>query len=261
MDFEFKNRYIEPMSEDIPLIKVNSEELKSLDKDISKKDREDMYLSVSKDTIPFKRVIIELDESTESLYITRTEYSFDTIKNVLDCKWALKVNDDGFQLAFKWSVDFKTGGVIGKVFFSKELNQKMDLEKTEMFKKFAFETNCLYKKTLNLYLFIMGYILKSDNVIYKEDAILQKQTGKQQITGIVNKNTTKVIPLTKPTVIVISDVIKENNRTRIQRKSCDYQFSRRGHWARSKKTGKKWWVKEAIVNADKPLKQSIYKLK
>ena len=78
MDFEFKNRYIEPMSEDIPLIKVNSEELKSLDKDISKKDREDMYLLVSKDTIPFERVIVELDESIESLYITRTEYSFDT---------------------------------------------------------------------------------------------------------------------------------------------------------------------------------------
>lgn len=255
MEVQLKARYIEPFADDLPVVKTTTQEIVNIDEMLREKAIDNQ--------IALSDFVLELDEEDDNIRnITILQFKFSSETQELNVKFGFKAKgDEDNMTCLRWTSDALTKELKGKVFVSKELiNSMLEDDLNELLKNLLVD-DALYPKALRMFEVVNNYIVSNDRVIYKtSNATVENNADvkKKQYTNKLHKKSENIQPISlgKATVINLSDV----HRTVTYRKPCEYQFTRRGHWCHSKKTGKKWWVKEATINKDKPKKKTIYKL-
>lgn len=146
---------------------------------------------------------------------------------------------------------------------NKEQCQKFGEEQVLTIAK-RFSQNDMWRDIQETFFITMSYLsmykhTKAVSPIYEKETQNIVRTRKTSSDSTRKSNPEAIRKISLSPVINLEETIKYI-RHYSSKRPCDYQFQRRGHWAQSKKTGKKWWVREATVNADKPPKRTVYKL-
>lgn len=248
-----KERYVEPFSKELPIVKATTQELINIDNMLQEKTIDTQ--------IALSEFVLELDEDDKNIRnITVLQFKFSSETQTLNVKFGFRTRkEEDSMTCLQWTSDIVTKALIGKVFISKELVKSMLEDDLNNLIKNLLIDDALYPKALRMFSVVNAYIALNDRVEYKtSSASINNNANKKHYTKKLQQRSdnTHTISLAKPTVINLSEI----HRTTVHHKSCEYQFIRRGHWRHIKKTGKKTWVKESIVNKDKPRKKTIYKL-
>lgn len=247
-EITFKQRYMQSFSEDIPVIKTSLNHLEKIDE-----NRQESLELLMNNEPPFNHFKLEVEE-----WIFEYENKDD---GIIVCKFGMtEQNTKDIFPFFSWEYSFKKE-VYDKLQINKKLYEVMTKEEIlELTQDMFSEEVNMYSQTINIYIIVSGYLLSKERTyeekMYEESKRSTSSVKKSNINSTAKQN--KIIDLTKSarTIIYLNDDYDKTST----RKKCAYQFTRRGHWAHSKKTGKKWWVKESKINKDKPKKQSTYKL-
>ncbi len=250
----FKQRYMQSFSEDIPVIKTSLGQLEKIDE-----NRQELLELLMNNNPPFNHFLLEVEEWTlEGLTVFEYENKGD---GILSCKFGMtEQNTKEVFPFFSWEHNFKKD-TYSKLQINKKLYEVMTKEEVlELTQEMFSEKVNMYSQTINIYVIVSGYLLSKERTyeekVYKESKRPVSTVKKSNIDSTSKQN--RIIDLTKNarTIIYLNDDYNKTNN----RRKCEYQFTRRGHWAHSKKTGNKWWVRESKINKDKPKKQSTYKL-
>lgn len=206
----------------------------------------------------------------------------DSLKNIAVNEYKLVI-DDKRMYVIQYEGEFAIFNPQSKIIYT--VSGKLVLSEDTNQAREGVYVNCLNTRIfLGAALLINEYLNSEIRLKEKESRKRNLNTNDKTVTEELNtpelsESSKQYIPEEFNSLNVTDDVVErtvnkertiyittdeKTNRIKrvgeIQRRSCDYQFTRRGHWARSKKTGKRWWVREAVVNADKPIKETVYKI-
>lgn len=268
----FKGKFFkEGFSKELPIIEATEEELykvRDVVLDLNDRDFNKFMYLTDNYKMPIENLIISITDTKNSFKNT-----IQVIKKngILNC--IVGVND---SIILEYNVT-PYEVLVSKVFYNKQ--DPLVENGYEMF----FKEACNPTRILNTYLLIVGAIFLATNnnvkfvttespvsairkTILKELNIdiadLEDETETRQQNKMIkeNKIQNKVISLGKQRIINLADITTKLTSPTRTNKPCEFSFTRRGHWAYSHKTGKKWWVSETVVNKDKPRKQTRYKI-
>lgn len=249
----FKGKFFkEGFSKEFPIIETSIEEIKKLQREVLELD-EDTFQAFMNITdmfeMPINNFILTFKEMEdmpfEKIQIQRNGDIFNCLVGF----------EDIVYLEYAMNIEAR---LTTKVFFNKQ-----DSLVSKAYKDF-YEKVFNSERIIHLYLLLMGsiFLFSSNNVTFVESNI-QESTTKKENKAVSQNNKIKkdnVISLTKQRIIRLSDITMNKKTSEAIKKTCEYSFTRRGHWAHSHKTNKKWWVSETVVNKDKPRKQTRYRL-
>ena len=268
--FKIQKRYLPPFLEDIPVIRAKDEDVcRILDLEDYSIEQAAKEWSSGDVHLPFKTVATEITMFVPEKNVSSTYRAQFTINDngTMDIVWGTRHGVGNFEPILKYSVFIDRYKLTSDTFLmSKEQCQKFGEEQVLNVAKSFFEQD-MWREIQETFFITMSYLstyknTKAVSPIYEREpqsAANTSKTGKTSADPKRNSGPETIRKISVSPVIDLGDAIKYI-RHYSSKRPCEYQFQRRGHWAQSKKTGKKWWVKEATVNADKPPKRTVYEL-
>lgn len=265
----FKGRFFDAkdgLSKELPIIETTKEELEIARQEVQKVSQDEMCKMAEKNpSIPFENFILNIKDYAM--------FQFEKENETLNCIIAIDNT-----ILFKYKTNL-LGDLTSKVFYNKQNFAETSLLKTTFSKDFnpsrivmhyclvvcsiflATNNNVKFVTTENPTSEIRKAILKELGMDITDLEELEDETQTRQQNKMIKENKqNNVISLGKQRIINLADITTKLTSPTRTNKPCEFSFTRRGHWAYSHKTGKKWWVSETVVNKDKPRKQTRYKL-
>ena len=268
--FKIQKRYLPPFLEDIPVIRAKDEDVcRILDLEDYSIEQAAKEWSSGDVHLPFKTVATEITMFVPEKNVSSTYRAQFTVNDngTIDIVWGVRRGAEIFSPVLKYSVFIDKYRIANATFLvSKEACQKLGEEPVINIAKSFLKQN-MWMQVQETFFIIMSYLstykhTKAVSPIYERESQPVADTSKTRKTSAnpkTNSEAETIRKISASPVIDLGDAMKYI-RHYGAKKPCEYQFQRRGHWAQSKKTGKKWWVKEATVNADKPPKRTVYEL-
>lgn len=265
--YRIQKRYLPPFLEDIPVIRAKDEDIcKILDLENYSVEQAAEEWSSGNAHLPFKAVAMEITIPVPEKDISTTYKAQFVINDngTMDIVWGTRQGSEKFEPILKYNVFIDRYRLVSDTFImNKEQCQKFGEEQVLTIAK-RFSQNDMWRDIQETFFIIMSYLsmykhTKVVSPIYEKETQNIAKTRKTSSDSTRKSNPEAIRKISLSPVINLEETIKYI-RHYSSKRPCEYQFQRRGHWAQSKKTGKKWWVREATVNADKPPKRTVYKL-
>lgn len=268
--YKIQKRYIPPFLDDIPVIRGSDEDVcRILDQENFSIDETAKEWESGNIKLPFSKVAFEITKEIPVKNI-KTAYKAQFVINgvTADVIYGTRHDDEDEDfhpiLQYKAYID-KYRLVNTDITVSRECCKMFGEDTILHIVQIFFETES-WREIQETFFITMSYlaayknIQKIDKTEIKSQHYVQPGKPKDKVISLSNTNNTEnIITIGKTMTINLNEAIRHIKHYNL-RKPCEFQFQRRGHWAQSKKTGKRWWVREAVVNADKPPKKTVYKI-